>query len=113
MFDLRSGGTLRIGRKSHLGKVMHVSFERYRNQCLQARSEYLFSGLPGINISPGVKRHIRLMLAAFVIAAAAFWGVILTSPPTTEADEAPVGMNLSEVLKDAPLIVVESAYDTI
>ena len=98
---------------------MHeINFERFRNQCLQARTEHLFAGLKGLklevpSLSPAAKRRTRIFGAALVLAAAAFWAIMLTSPPITEAEDASAGLNMVETLRNAPLLPVGPAYDPI
>ena len=65
------------------------------------------------NLQPGTQRRARISAAALVVATAAFWAVILTAPPLTEAEEAPVGLNISDLLKDAPNLPVGPTHDPI
>jgi hypothetical protein len=98
------------------GGTMQPNFEIYRNQCLQVRSEYLFRGLRGKKfvpaLSPRIGRWTCATAAAFGIAAVTFWAVMFIATPITKAYEAPAGLNITEVLKDAPNLPGGDTYET-
>jgi hypothetical protein len=62
------------------------AFSTYRERAQQERAAYLRSLIPDPPSLPaGARRGIGVFAAAFVLATAAFWGIMLTSPPKTEA----------------------------
>ncbi len=63
-------------------------FSDYKQRAHRERAAYLRSLVPHPSLPAlpaGARRGIGVFAAAFVLATAAFWGIMLTSPPKTEA----------------------------
>ncbi len=78
-----------------------IDHHRYREQALNLRTRYLF-GTFAARPSGKTRRSARIAGAAFVVAVAAFWAVMLVSPPVTEADEASSGIDPLGIMMKAP-----------
>ena len=57
-------------------------------------------------------RKLGTFSAALVVAAAAFWAVMLTTPPVAEAVSADMGVNVFEMMRNAAKDLPVSEYDT-
>lgn len=75
-----------------------IDFDRYREKALAARSAALREYAPPL--SPATTRRLVQFELAFALATGAFWAVILTDPPRTEAG-GPSGS--FEMMRVAPL----------
>ena len=82
-------------------------FHDFKQRAHQERAAYLreLAGsvtLPIPELSAGAKRKLTMFVAAVGLATAAFWAVILTSPPQTSAAQE-VNMPVFEMMRSAPL----------
>lgn len=85
-----------------------INIDFYRGKALRERRAYLGTILPDVslpNLTPEGRRRLKLFIAAFAVAAGAFWATILTTPPKTEAAQPGVSINIYELTvgTNAPL----------
>jgi hypothetical protein len=78
-----------------------LDHHRYREQALNLRTQYLFGSFPARPFGKR-RRSARIAGAALVVAVAAFWAVMLVSPPMTEADETRSGRDPLGIMTKAP-----------
>ena len=67
-----------------------IDFEYHVERARRERAEYLRKEVGAtMAVSPVVKRRAKMFAAAFVVATAAFWTAMLSSPPVTQAEAGP------------------------
>ncbi len=89
-----------------------IDLDHHRDLAACARSAFLQDlarTMPGL--SPMAKRRLNTLVAAFVVATAAFWATMLTDPPRTEAGTTPGAV--LDVMRTAPLDLPSIAADPI
>ncbi len=92
-------------------------FNNFKQRAHRERAVYLrelaaSATLPIPELAPGAKRKLTVFAAAFGLAAAAFWAVVLTDPPQTSAAQGN-GMPVFEMMRDAPLDLTGLGADAI
>lgn len=85
-----------------------LDFDHYREKALAERSAAMRSYTP--TLSRAARRRFGQAGLAFALATGAFWAIILTDPPQTEA-AAPAGV--MELMRIAPLDLSILAPDPI
>ena len=90
------------------------NYALHRERAARERGSYLretlSSSLP--SGSPQTKRRVSLFGAALAVATGAFWAIMLTSPPVTEAAATP-GFSIHELHLKAPLSLPITEADAI